>query len=105
MEIVDLPLDQMREAPWNPNRMDPAMLARLKESLSRYGLVHPLVGRPLGDGTCEVVSGNQRLQVLRDMGLTTAPCVVVELNDVHARLLAQALNRLQGKMTWVSKPS
>ena len=51
----------------------------------------------MGDGTREVVSGNQRIQVLKDIGMTTAPCVVVQLDDVHARLLAQALNRVQGE--------
>lgn len=61
MEIVDLPLDQIGEAPWNPNRMDQAMGDRLKPSLGRYDLVQNLVGRPMGDGTREVVSGNQRL--------------------------------------------
>ena len=29
--------------------------------------------------------------------MTAAPCVVVERDDVHARLLAQALNRVQGE--------
>ena len=41
-----------------------------------------------------MATGNQRIQVLKDIGMTTAPCVVVQLDDVHARLLAQALNRV-----------
>ena len=39
MKVVDLPLGQLREAPWNPNVMDEAMTRRLRESLSRFGLV------------------------------------------------------------------
>jgi ParB family chromosome partitioning protein len=97
MEIVDLPLDQLHEAPWNPNQMDPLIMARLRESISRYGLVQNLVVRTRPDASFEVLSGNQRLQLLRDLGRTTAPCVVVDLNDTHARLLAQALNRIQGE--------
>ena len=97
MEVVDLPVDSLREAPWNPNRMEGDMLVRLKESISRYGLVENMVVRPNGDGTYELLSGNQRLKVLREMGVKSAPCVIVKLNDAHSRLLAQALNRVQGE--------
>jgi len=97
MHVVDFPLHQIREAPWNPNRMDEGMMARLRKSIQRYGVVENLVVRPLGDGIYEVLSGNQRLKVLMELGVETAPCVVVELDDAQARLLAQALNRIQGE--------
>ena len=96
MDVTEIPIDRLREAPWNPNRMDESMIGRLKESITRYGVVENLVVRPLDDGTYEVIGGNQRLQMLRDMGATEVPCVVVDLNDAQARLLAQALNRVEG---------
>jgi len=77
--------------------MDEGMMARLRKSIQRYGVVENLVVRPLGDGIYEVLSGNQRLKVLMELGVETAPCVVVELDDAQARLLAQALNRIQGE--------
>ena len=96
MELVHLPLDQLREAPWNPNEADPATLRRLGESLQRFGLVVPLVVRPADEGY-EVLSGNQRLRVLRAEGVLRAPCVCVPADGIQARLLAQALNRLHGE--------
>ena len=95
--MIDLPVANLREAPWNPNHMEEGMLAKLKASITSYGLVENLVVRPSTDELYEVLSGNQRLQVLNDMGWINAPCVVVELDDAHARLLAQALNQIQGK--------
>ena len=97
MNIQDIALHNLREAPWNPNIMDEAMLLKLKKSISQFGLVENLVVRPVGEGVYEVLSGNQRFKVLKDMKITEAPCVVVELNDSEARLLAQALNRIQGE--------
>ncbi len=97
MKIVSIPLRQLQEALWNPNLMDGSMLTRLANSLSRFGLVGPLVVRLLGDSLWEVLSGNQRLQVLRDLGWLGAPCIVVELDDAQARLLAQALNHILGE--------
>ena len=96
MKTVDLPVNQLSEAPWNPNAMSDEMRSHLRTSLSRFGAVQNLVVRSLDDGDYEVLSGNQRLQVLKEMGAQEVPCVVVDLDDARARLLAQALNRVHG---------
>lgn len=96
MKVDVLPLDQLSEAPWNPNVMDPSTLTKLKVSIRRFGQVQNLVVRPIPNGF-EVINGNQRLKAYRDLNLPTAPCVVVPLGDADARLLAQTLNRLQGE--------
>ncbi len=97
MDLMNLRLERLQDAPWNPNRMDDVTLKRLVESMTRFGMVQNLVVRPIGKGQYEVLSGNQRLQALRELGYAKAPCVVVEVDDAHARLLAQALNRIQGE--------
>ena len=97
MEITEVSRDLLLEAPWNANRMDALMPTRLRASIDRYGLVENLVVRPDANGGFEVLSGNQRLEVLRSMGVDPVPCVVVDLNDAESRLLSQALNRIQGQ--------
>jgi ParB family chromosome partitioning protein len=96
MNVVDIQIIRLREAPWNANRMVDAMVSHLKESLNVYGIVNPLVVRPLDKSKYEVLSGNQRLKAIRDLGYQSAPCVVVNLNDDEAKLLAQALNNIHG---------
>lgn len=93
MKVINLPIGQLSEAPWNPNVMDSSMTARLRESICRYGLVENLVVRPDGENVFEVLSGNQRLRILREMNPPSIPCVVVNVDDANARLLAQALNQ------------
>ncbi|MBI4303516.1 MAG: ParB N-terminal domain-containing protein, partial [Chloroflexi bacterium] len=97
MKVIDLPLGQLMEAPWNANEISEAMLGRLRESIRRYGVVQNLVVRSLGDVTYEVLSGNQRLKLFREAALPSAPCVVIDIDDAHARLLAEALNRIHGE--------
>jgi ParB family transcriptional regulator, chromosome partitioning protein len=97
LKLVDIMLSQLQEAPWNPNQEDARMLRHLEASIHRYGLVEPLVVRPTQDSHFEVLSGNHRLKILRSLGLDSAPCVVVDLNDPEARLLAQALNSIHGQ--------
>jgi ParB family transcriptional regulator, chromosome partitioning protein len=97
MKVIEIAINQLREAPWNSNEMDFTMLARLKQSIGRYGIVENLVVRPLGNDVFEVLSGNQRLKALLEAGFSTAPCVIVEVDDGHARLLADALNHIKGE--------
>ena len=97
MKLVEIPVEHLRGAPWNANHMDEGMMEHLRESVRRYGLVENLVVRPLGPGSYEVLSGNQRLRLLRELGMSTVPCFVAAVDDANARLLAQALNRVRGQ--------
>ena len=97
MKTIDITLTKLRLAPWNPNQMDERMMERLRESISKYGLVEPLVVRKIDEEQYEVLSGNQRLKVLEDLDFKWVPCVIVELDDARAMLLAQALNGLRGE--------
>ena len=97
MNVIEIPVSSLCEASWNPNQMDEKMTARLRESLSRYGLVEPLVVRPIDSSSYEVLSGNQRLKVIKSMSFEAVPCVIVDLNDSEAMLLAQALNGVRGE--------
>ena len=96
MEVIDVSVELLREAPWNPNEADEATLRRLAASIGRFGTVLPLVVRPLDD-TYEVLGGNQRLKVYRQHGAATVPCIEVAADDTQARLLAQALNAVHGQ--------
>lgn len=96
--VVAIPLSQLEPAPWNANRVAPGLLKKIRHSIETFGIVENLVVRPLGrkPPRYEVISGNHRLGLYADMGLKAAPCVVVEVDDAHARLLAQTLNRTRG---------
>jgi ParB family transcriptional regulator, chromosome partitioning protein len=96
LKVIDLPSHRIHSPDWNPNVMDETMRSRLRRSIDRFGLVLPLVVRPLGNDQFETIGGAQRLAVLKELGVGPVPCVVVEADDANARLLAQALNRIQG---------
>ncbi len=72
------------------------MLAHLRTSISRFGLVVPLAVRSVGSESFETVGGAHRLKVARELGMASVPCVVIEADDAGARLLGQALNHIAG---------
>jgi ParB family transcriptional regulator, chromosome partitioning protein len=96
MRIVDLYLESIQAADWNPNQLDGPDLDRLRQSIQRFGLVAPLVVRSIDDDVYETIGGAQRLSVLRELGIEAVPCVIVEADDIEARLLGQCLNRIAG---------
>jgi len=95
MEIIELPIEALNEAAWNVNQVDEAMMQRLRTSIGKYGLVQNLVVRQIANDY-EVLSGNHRLRLLHELLIKKVPCVVVDVDDAHARLLAQALNHIHG---------
>lgn len=98
-EIKQLPLEALRPAGWNANVVPPAILRKIRASIEEFGVVENLVVRPNPSivGAYEVISGNHRLELYRELGLETAPCYVADLDDAHARILAQTLNRTRGE--------
>ena len=97
MRLVELPLSAIEDPDWNPNFMDELTRNRLRASIERFGLVVPLVVRQIPENRYETVGGAQRLAALSELGYDSVSCIVVKADDVEARLLAQALNRIQGK--------
>ena len=96
MEIHSLPIDRLQEATWNPNEMDQAMRSRLQRSIKRFGFLVPLVVRDIGDERYETIGGARRLAVLKEIGVSSVPCVLARANNSEARLLSQALNHIAG---------
>lgn len=97
MQVHEIPTCKLKPAAWNSNVMDREMAERLRESINSFGLIQPLVVRLLEEDRYEVIGGSHRLEVLQGTGATTAPCVIVEADDPAARLLALALNNIDGE--------
>lgn len=62
----------------------PETLRALRRSVGRQGMLRPLVANQLEDGTAVLLDGFKRLEVLRELGETTAPVRLVRLTAVEA---------------------
>jgi hypothetical protein len=97
LEVVRLPLSELKELPGNARTHDERNLIAIKASLERFGQVEPLI---VQRGTNYVVGGNGRLQAMRELGWEFASCTVQDLSEEETRALALALNRTAELAGW-----
>ena len=65
---------------------DESML-RTTESIAMFGVLTPLITRPLEDGTFEIISGHRRVHAAELAGLTEVPVIVRQMDDDAATVL------------------
>lgn len=65
---------------------DEAML-RTTESIAQYGVLTPLIARPLEAGGYEIISGHRRAHAAEMAGLTEVPVLLRQMDDDAATVL------------------
>ncbi len=65
---------------------DEAML-RTTESIAQYGVLTPLIARPLEEGGYEIISGHRRAHAAELAGLTEVPVLVRDMDNDAATVL------------------
>ena len=83
-----IPINAVRPNPQQPRRsFDETALQELADSISAYGILQPLTVRDRG-GVYELVAGERRLRAARIAGLREVPCLIAEVGEEDAALLA-----------------
>lgn len=90
--IETVNFDRLIDAPYNPRRMSKEARKGLTKSMETFGNVQPIVWNRR---TGHVVSGHQRLSVLREKGEASTQVVVVDLDDVEEKALNVTQNNPQ----------
>lgn len=115
--LIDVPIQQIRPNPWNPNVQPDWIYAKELASIRKYGFIDPLIvrekvdtmtpeldGRPLPqhkivtDRWYEIIDGEHRWRGATEIGYTTLPCWNLGIvSDEDARELTVVLNETKGK--------
>ena len=97
LQIEEVAIESLVPDPRNPRVMlqpGDEGYAQLGASLERFGLTEPLVWNKR---TGYLVSGHQRLQLLRDRGVTHVPVSIVDLSPEDGLALGLAMNKVEGE--------
>ncbi|WP_370594176.1 ParB/RepB/Spo0J family partition protein [uncultured Oscillibacter sp.] len=86
--MIDLPTAEISDFPDHPFkvRMDEEM-EQMVESVREWGVLSPVLVRPMPDGSYQMVSGHRRKFASELAELPTVPCIVRELTDDEAIII------------------
>ena len=63
-------------------------LAELEASIREFGVLQPLLVRPMSDGSYKIVAGERRYRAARRAGLSEVPVIIKSLTDAEAAAIA-----------------
>ena len=98
MNIQTMKLSELNPAKYNPRKeLKPGdkEFEKLKNSIESFGYVELIVVNTRTGNT--VISGHQRLSVLKHLGKTEAECVLVDMDAVSEKALNIAMNKVSGE--------
>ena len=87
-QIQKLPLSELVSFKDHPFRvMDDERMMETVESIKEYGVLVPIIARPIEDGLYEIVSGHRRKRACELAGIDEIPVIIRDLDDDEATII------------------
>ena len=98
IQIVYVPIADLIPSEYNPRTWDALAKEELKKSISRFGIVDPLLANGAENRKNVLIGGHFRLEVLRELDYAEVPVVYVHVPDIEKeKELNIRLNKNQGE--------
>ena len=59
----------------------------VKESIEKFGVLNPIIVRPVENGQYEIIAGHNRVEISKELGKITIPTIIMNVNDEIATLI------------------
>jgi ParB-like chromosome segregation protein Spo0J len=79
MLIKKLKIADLKPAEYNPRQSTKQQEANLKESLTKFGVVEPIIVNQNAERNNIIIGGHFRVRELRKMGFKEVDCVILDL--------------------------
>jgi ParB family chromosome partitioning protein len=89
---MEVPIDLIRPSPYQPRLT--FNVEDLRQEIEKDGLLSNLIVRQL-EGHYELIDGERRLRILRELGWQTVPVEIRDIDDQLARRLVYKLNKIR----------
>lgn len=100
LRIEQKSIDSLVVPDYNPRKISAKQKEEIKRSLQTFGFVQPLVVNVNEERFNIVVGGNQRLQIAKQLGYETVPCIEVNLDEKQEKELNLRLNKNQAEFDY-----
>lgn len=87
-KVIDIPLTQLHPFKNHPFKVtDDESMLETAESITKHGVLVPVIARPREEGGYELISGHRRKRASELAGNETLPCIVRNLDDDAATII------------------
>lgn len=83
LKIVEVPINELKKAEYNPRKHSEDQAKQLKESIKRFGMVDPVICNSADGRKNIIIGGHFRVEVAKEMGIKIVPVVYVEISDLE----------------------
>ncbi|MFA6430453.1 MAG: DNA methyltransferase [Candidatus Paceibacterota bacterium] len=83
INIVEVPINELRASEYNPRKHSKGQAEQLKESIKRFGMVDPVICNSATERKNVIVGGHFRAEVAKELGMITVPVVYVQITDIE----------------------
>lgn len=91
--FCEIPIDKLVKAGWNYKENNQELAEKLSNNIKRNGQIENIIVRELDTGFYEVVNGNHRLDVLKELGFETIYSFNLgKISDASAQRIAIETN-------------
>lgn len=81
LNIQQVNVTDLKPALYNPRKWSEPAIEQLKESLTRFGIVDPIIVNSATNRLNVVIGGHFRLKVAKDLGIKEVPVVYLDIPD------------------------
>ena len=86
--VQKIPISELKPFQNHPFKVvDDEAMRRTTESIAQFGVLTPLIARPLEEGGYEIISGHRRVHAAEAAGLMEVPVIVRDMTDDEAVVL------------------
>ncbi len=97
-EITQIEQIEVSKIVPNPNQprkvFSEDSIIKLADSIRQYGIIQPLTVRISGENY-ELVAGERRLRAAKELGISTVPCIVIDISEVKSAEISIIENLLR----------
>ena len=103
-KIIEIEIERLRSFKDHPFQVkDDKEMYLLKESIEKYGILNPLIVRPVPDGVYEIISGHRRKHAVELLGYRKVPVIIRVMSEDESILSMVDSNLHREKISFSEK--
>lgn len=103
-KIIEIEIERLRSFKDHPFQVkDDKEMYLLKESIEKYGILNPLIIRPVPDGVYEIISGHRRKHAVELHGYRKVPVIIRVMSEDEFILSMVDSNLYREKISFSEK--